>query len=184
MYFLKGGFKSWKILFKELLLLCEEKRLKYEAMEAEVFRDKRNMQENYEEQIQKILNEHMAEIKMQKMNFVVEHSKSKVAELNGKVESGELMIAHLKGIIEDLKEDQEKLKFSKVRKVINDGEFYIEIVFLSLNVSVNYSSYSKWRIVYVEKFVVWKLNFLMLKSYILLKCAIIKNLKLKFITWK
>ncbi|XP_065645173.1 centrosomal protein of 162 kDa isoform X4 [Hydra vulgaris] len=104
---------SLKTKVEELLLLCEEKRLKYEAIEAELLRDKRNMEEQYEDQIQKILNEHDSEIRMLKMNYVMEHSNSKIAELNGKVESGELMITHLKGIVEDLKEDQEKLRASK-----------------------------------------------------------------------
>nr|XP_047129830.1 centrosomal protein of 162 kDa isoform X1 [Hydra vulgaris] len=110
---LKEKNVNLKTKVEELLLLCEEKRLKYEAMEAELFRDKRNMEEQYEDQIQKILNEHDAEIRMLKMNYVIEHSNSKVAELNGKVESGELMITHLKGIVEELKEDQEKLRTSK-----------------------------------------------------------------------
>ena len=54
-----------------------------------------------------------------KMQYAIDHSNSKVAELNGKLKSCELMIQHLNQRVDDSKEDREKLSKCKVMPMTN-----------------------------------------------------------------
>lgn len=74
---------------------------------------------------------HEREIEKLKMQYAIDHSNSKVAELNGKLKSCELMIQHLNQRVDDSKEDREKLSKCKVVYIIEfNCYYYIPVVHL------------------------------------------------------
>lgn len=77
--------------------------------------ENRKLHEGLTEQIKTIENTHQMKLEKLRMEFAIEHSNSKVAELNGKVTSNELIIRHLKGQLEESKVDKEKLEHTKVK---------------------------------------------------------------------
>lgn len=81
--------------------------------------DNRRLHEEYEEQAKLVEESHKMELEKLKMNFIVEHSNSKVAELSGKIKSYELMVEHLKESLEQAKEDRESLSVAKVCCFLN-----------------------------------------------------------------
>ena len=52
------------------------------------------------------------------MEFAIEHSNSKVAELEGKLKSNELVVEHLKCQLDECKGDREKVEKAQVSYVL------------------------------------------------------------------
>ncbi|XP_066915883.1 centrosomal protein of 162 kDa-like isoform X2 [Clytia hemisphaerica] len=99
---------------EELYLDVKEKQIRQEAREAQILSEKRQFEEQFAERMRTDQLTHEREIEKLKMQYAIDHSNSKVAELNGKLKSCELMIQHLNQRVDDSKEDREKLSKCKL----------------------------------------------------------------------
>lgn len=93
----------------------KEKQLQHDAREAEILSENRKLHEGLTEQLKTVEETHQMKLEKLRMAFAIEHSNSKVAELNGKLNSNGLIIQHLKGQLDESKADKEKLERVKVR---------------------------------------------------------------------
>lgn len=109
--------KHLQVTIQELQLEVEEKRLKVEAINANALSDERKLRESFEEQIKLMKDSYEKKLEKQKLDYIVEHSNSKVAELNGKLRSYEILQEHMKGVIEEAKQDRKKLEQAKESEV-------------------------------------------------------------------
>lgn len=120
------------LYLQELQLEVEEKRLKVEAINANALSDERKLRESFEEHIKVTKDSYEKKLEKQKLDYIVEHSNSKVAELNGKLHSYEILQEHMKGVIEEAKQDRKKLEQAKVRiERILSKVLHIKTVFYS-----------------------------------------------------
>ena len=102
------------LFLQELQLDVREKDVRHEAREAQLIAEKRQFEEQLAERLASVETEHERQLDKLRMQHVVEHSNSRVAELAGKLKSCELMIQHLNERLEDSKHDREQLSKCKV----------------------------------------------------------------------
>lgn len=81
--------------------------------------EQRKAHEQLTDQLKLTEDSHQMKLEKLRMEFAVEHSNSKVAELNGKLKSNELIIEHLKKQLEENKLDKETIEHKKVSNFIN-----------------------------------------------------------------
>ena len=78
----------------------------------------RHATETYEDKIKTMSQNHLQELEKMKHHYILEHSNSKVAELNGKIASYELLNEHMKNTLEEAKLDRKKLDDARVRTAL------------------------------------------------------------------
>ena len=88
--------------------------MKCEAKAAKSMNETRHVTETYEDKIKTMSQNHLQELEKMKHHYILEHSNSKVAELNGKIASYELLNEHMKNTLEEAKLDRKKLDDARV----------------------------------------------------------------------
>lgn len=126
--------EKFKAYIDEIQIESEQRRLRYEAIDAQSQSEVRTLTEKYEEEKVKSEENFQRVIEKMKVDFAVEHSNSKVAELNAKVTGLELMMEHMKAMLEEtrverfnymqLKQSEEtlKVKVTELEKELIEAE--------------------------------------------------------------
>ncbi|XP_066468584.1 centrosomal protein of 162 kDa [Tiliqua scincoides] len=107
---------------EKLTLELSQQRIKSQAALANSESLIRRMKENSEEYISALKASHQKELEKILCQHAVEHSTSKVAELNSKISTQEILIKHLQQQVSALQKDQEALTVSQMREEILQKE--------------------------------------------------------------
>lgn len=107
---------------ERLTLELSQQRVKSQAALANSESVIRRTKENSEEYISALKASHQKELEKILCQHAVEHSTSKVAELNSKISTQEILIKHLQQQVSALQKDQEALTVSQMREEILQKE--------------------------------------------------------------
>lgn len=118
----------------------EEQSVRHEARKAQLLAEIRESKEKFSEQISDTEATFHRQSEKLQMQYAVDHSNSRVAELIGKLKSCELMIQHLNERLEDSKYDRDQFSKCKVNSKLVSFWNYL-IVFIILAFLVMFSCY-------------------------------------------
>ncbi|KAJ6665778.1 hypothetical protein lerEdw1_001250 [Lerista edwardsae] len=107
---------------EKLTLELSQQRVKSQAALANSENIIRRTKENSEEYISALKASHQKDLEKILCQHAVEHSTSKVAELNSKISTQEILIKHLQQQVSALQKDQEALTVSQMREEILQKE--------------------------------------------------------------